>query len=95
LLRPGHFADLVKKQCAAVGLLEQTGLVTHTARIGTLGVTKDLGLEQAVGEGCAIDRQKGFVMSRGVTVNVAGRQLLARTGLALQQHRGMGRCDQF
>ncbi len=96
-LRP-HVADLVEKQGPAIGGLEQAALGRDGAGEGPACVTKQLGFEQGLGQGGAIDRHEGLGRSRRALVDGACDQLLAGTRLAHYQHgrgRGGDACDQL
>ena len=58
-----------------------------------LHVTEQLALEQAFGERAAVDREERPFGARRELVDVAGDDLLTRSRLALDQHRGVGRRD--
>ena len=92
LQRDRHVADLVEEQCAAVGLLDQSDRAA-APRAGerALGIAEQFGLDQAFGQGGAIDGDEGAGASAG-DVGVAGELLLAGTGLTADQDRHLARC---
>ena len=60
---------------------------------GASFVAEQLGLEQRVGEGGAVDRDERFAVARAAVVERAGDQLLAGAGLAEEQDRRVARRD--
>ena len=53
------FADLVEEDRAVAGDFEQAGLVAHRARERPAHVSEQLGLQQRLGEGRAVDADEG------------------------------------
>ena len=88
LQRQGHGVDLVQKQGATDGSLEQPGL-------GTFGIgkcpclkTKQFGFEHGLGQGRAVDFQEWPAGTWATVVYDTCHQALAGAGLALEQQRG-------
>src|SRR5436190_1350415 len=88
-----HVADLVEEERAEVGSLEQARLVGDRARERTALVTEQLGVEQVVVERRAVRHDEPVLAPRRVIVNRARDELLARSVLALDQHRRIARRD--
>ena len=57
----GHVADLVEKDRAVVGLFDLAHLAAGRAGEGSFFVAEQLGFEQRLGDGHAVDDQKGFI----------------------------------
>jgi len=95
LHRQRQGADLVEKQGAAVGLLEPAGARGQGAGEGALFMTEQLRLDQALGEGAAIDGDEGAGMAVTERMDMPGDQFLAGTGFADHQHAGVARGDLF
>ena len=86
LHRQRQLADLIQKQCSAIGLLESARLGSHRAGEGAALVAEKLRLEQTLGDGRAIDFDKGLVGARAGMMDRAGKELLAGSGVTQQQH---------
>ena len=56
-------------------------------------VAEQLALEDVLAQGRAVERHERPLLPRAVLVDRLGHQLLARAGLALDQHGGVGRRD--
>ncbi len=89
LQRQRHIADLVEKQRAAAGLLEQPGLRLAGAGERTLGMAEKFRLEQGFGNGGAVDGDERPGLPRAGTVNGAGQHFLAGARLAANEHAGL------
>ena len=89
--RQRHVADLVQEQGAAVGELELALLGGVGAGEGALDVAEELGLDQGLRQGGAIDGDEAPPRAFREPVQGARHQLLAGAGLAQDQHRGVGR----
>src|SRR6185437_12622076 len=87
------FADLVEKERSLLRGLEETALVLHRAGERSLHVAEELTLEQALGQGAAVDRVERFVGAIRELVDVARYDLLSRSRLALNEHDGVGGSD--
>ena len=88
--RGGEVPDLVEEEGAPGGQLEAPGLLPVRPREGPPLVAEQLGLEQGVGEGRAVDRHEGAVGPGAGVMDGAGHQLLPRPALARHQHGGLG-----
>ncbi|MCY1233227.1 hypothetical protein D9M72_457600 [compost metagenome] len=90
---PGQrqLADLVEEDGAGMRALELAAPVVAGAGEGALLVAEQFGLEQAVGNRAAVDRDERLVGARAVGVDHLGHQLLAGAALAVDQHRQVGR----
>ncbi|MNN01613.1 hypothetical protein D3C81_1142380 [compost metagenome] len=87
-------ADFVQIQGAAVGRAEPAGAAAGRAVVDAGGVAEQLGLGMLRAEAGAVegDEQPGATAR---AVDVAGQQLLAGAGLAVDQHRRMGGGEAF
>jgi hypothetical protein len=88
-----HLADLVQEEGAAAGGHQEAVLVPDGAGEGSLHVAEELGLQQALGEGAAVDGDEGAVGAVGEAVDVAGQDLLAGAALAGDEDGGVGGGD--
>src|SRR5258708_37335390 len=79
---------LVEKQGPAPGQLHEAGLAPPRARERTGFVPEQLGLEQRIGNGGAVDGHEGRGRVTALVVDAAREHLLARAGFAQQQHGG-------
>ena len=84
-----QLADLVEEERAARGLLEKPLAVAVGVGEGALAMPEQLGLEQGVGDGAAVDGDEGPAVARREPVDGAGDQLLAGARLAVDEHRGL------
>ena len=85
-----HVADFVEQQGAAIGGLEQAFVIARGAGERTFHVTKQFRLEQVLGHGAAIDRDKCLVLARTRTMNGSRQQFLAGAALAGDQYARIG-----
>ena len=69
--------DLVEEDAAGVRRLEPAGPVVDGAGERALDVAEQLALQQALGQGAAVDADVGAGRSRAEVVDGAGDQLLA------------------
>ena len=76
----GKVAYLVKKECPAVSLLKQSGLVTVSAGERALAVAEEFRCGKLFGNGSAIDRYIRLVLSAALFMHLPGYVLLACTG---------------
>ena len=60
LLEQRQLADFVEEQRAAVGRLEQADLLLARAGEGAALMAEELGLDQLLGQGCAVDGDEGL-----------------------------------
>ena len=77
LRRLGHLEQLIEEEGAAVGRLEQTGLVAHGAGERTLAVPEHLRLEQCLGKRGAVQGHEGLAAAAAVSVDELRNQFLA------------------
>ncbi len=82
-------SDLVQEQGASLGPLKQATALPHRTGEGTALVTKQLGLEQRLGQRAAVDRDERAVTHRRAAVQKLRHAFLAGAGLARDQH-GVG-----
>ena len=89
-LHPGaHLPDLVEEDGPAVGLLQNADFVANCAGEAAPEVPKQLGLEQRLGQACAVQHHEGVVGPRRLQVHVPGDDILAGTGLTRDQDLGV------
>ncbi len=86
-----HLGDLVEEDGAAVGQLEVAGPPRHRAGEGPLLVAEQLALEQRLRDRRAVHRHERPLGPLRELVDGARDQLLARAGLAQDQHRRRAR----
>jgi len=91
LQRPRQFADLVQKQCAAVGDLEEPGPMLVGAREGAAAMTEQLAFDEVLRQRAAVHRDEGPRGAAAPLVNRAGDELLARPRLPAHEHRRIAR----
>src|SRR5262245_39536986 len=87
----GELADLVEEKGAAVGQLEAADPPGDGAGEGALLVAEQLALDQAGGQGGAVDLDQWPGRALAVRVDRPGNQLLAGPGLAGDERSGVGR----
>jgi hypothetical protein len=80
-------ADLVEEQRAALGGLEEALAVFRRTGEGALAVAEELGLQQVLRDGAAVDGDEGLRGARRDLVDGARHQFLAGARFAVQQHR--------
>ncbi len=83
-------ANFIEKQGAAAGPLEAAGPGNTGPGVGAALHTKQLGLDQGLGNRGAVHRDKRLVLARADLVQHAGKFLLADAGLAGEEHGGGG-----
>uniref|UniRef100_A0A0N5A5Z1 PE-PGRS family protein n=1 Tax=Parastrongyloides trichosuri TaxID=131310 RepID=A0A0N5A5Z1_PARTI len=83
-----HFADFVQQKRAAVGLLELADAARHGAGKGPLLVTEQLGFQQVIRDGGAVDADEGLVRTTRAAVQIAGHHLLTDAAFAGDQDGG-------
>src|SRR5262249_5141577 len=86
-------ADLVEEERAAVRELETPDALGDGARERAALVPEELALQQAGGNGGAVDRDEGALAALSRVVDGPRDQLLAGSGLAQDEHRRAGRRD--
>ena len=89
----GQLADLVEEERALVGQLEAADPPPRRAGEGALLVAEQLAGDDAGGEGGAVDGDEQPLPARAELVDRPRDQLLARAGLAEDQHGAVGRGD--
>ena len=85
-----HVADFIEEERAAVGKLQAPRLAIVGAGEGAFFVAEDFRLEQAVGQGRAVDRLEIFGRASRQLVDHARHDFLAGAGRAEDQHRDVG-----
>ena len=89
-LRHGiHVADFVQKDRAAVGLLESPLFLLHRAGKSAALVAEEFRFDQRFRQRRAIHGHVSFAGARRTRVNFLSQQILARSALAQNQHRGI------
>ncbi len=91
--RGGELADLVEEERPAVGQLEGARAIRAGRGEGALDVPEELALHQVLGDRPAVSDDEGLLHALAHAVDLFGQQLLARAGLAVDQHRGVGPAD--
>ncbi|MNQ86160.1 hypothetical protein D3C85_1013460 [compost metagenome] len=86
MLGQRHAFDFIEKQCAAVGVLELADALAGRPGERAALVAEQLGLEQLLGDGRAVECDKGLVGPRPEVVQATRDQFLAATGFAANQH---------
>ena len=86
-----HLPDLVEEQRAPVGQLEQALARGLGVGEGATFMPVQFALQQLLGDRAAVELDEHLRGTRAVIVQVARHQLLARTGLAMDEHRAGGR----
>ena len=81
--RGGHLPDLVEEERPAARRGEQPLFVAHRPGERPLHVAEQLGLQQALGEGAAVDREERPFAARRQLVDVSGDDLFTGSRLAL------------
>ena len=84
----GQVADLVQEQGAAVRQLEPSLPGRHGSAEGALHVAEELGLDEGGGQGAAVHLDEGLLPAGREVVQGLGHLLLARAGLAGDEHGG-------
>ena len=87
LHRQRKVADLVEEQRAAVGRLKEAFAVVVGAGERALAIAKELGFEQLLRDGAAVDWHEGHRAAHAHFVNGARHQFLAGSRFAADQHR--------
>src|SRR6059058_3372760 len=82
-----RLAHLVQEERPPVGLFEEAAPRPFGAGEGAAQVAEELALEEPLGERGAVLGEEGATRARAVIVDGAREELLARPGLALEQHR--------
>ncbi len=85
-----QIADLVDQERPAVGLLEHALSLPGRARERAALVAEQLGFDQARGHGGAVEDDERPRRARSPLVKRLGEHLLARAGLAFDDHRKVG-----
>lgn len=91
----GQVADFIEEQGAASGGLEEAFAVVLRTGEGAFAITKELGLQQLLGDGAAVDGNEGLVLAHAHIVDGARDQLLAGARFAPEQHGGHAARDLF
>ena len=88
-----HVADFVEEQRAPFRELESPEPGRQCARESAFFVSEQFAFQQVRGNGAAIHRHERMAGTAGQLVNVARHHLLARAGLAEDEHVGVVRRD--
>ncbi len=84
-----HVADLVQHQGAAARQLQHAALALGVVAKGSGGIAKQLALGHVVRHGGAVESHEGVAGAQAGAVTGTGQQLLAGTGLADNEQRGI------
>jgi serine/threonine protein kinase len=87
LRRVWQLADLVEKHGAVGSPNERAGMIAVGPGEGSAAVTKQLRLEQPIGDRCTVERDEWAFAVVTEVVQGSSRQLLAGAGLTVDQHR--------
>ena len=87
-----HLADLVQEDGALMRQLQRADPVAIGAGEAALGVTEELGLEQRLGHGAAIDGDEAPCARAECAVDELRDQILADAALAGDEDLGVARC---
>ena len=87
------FPDLVEEQRAAVGILELADPVARGVGERPADVPEELALQDVLAQCRAVEGHERLVLARAVLMDGLGDEFLSRARLALDEHRGVGRCD--
>ncbi len=90
-----HGGDLIEKKRPTVGLFEFAFPASVGAGERSLLVAEEFGLDQALGDRGAVDRDKGGLAPATRSVEGPRNELLAGPGLAGDEDRGVGGRDFF
>src|SRR5207302_3529450 len=82
-----HGADFIEEDCSSVRDLKQALFGRDSAGKSALDVAKEGRFQKIGGHGAAVDRHKGTVFARRISVDGLGDEFLARAAFALDQHR--------
>ncbi len=93
LKRERKIANLVQKEGAGAGLLDQSGLVPQRAGERPARVPEQLALQEMVRDGPAVHGDKRTRAPPPAVVDGPGDELLARAALAVNEHRRGGVLD--
>ena len=94
LQRQRHVADFIKEERAAVSGLDQPCVLTSGAGEGAANVAEELGFEQGLGDGTAVDGDEGCGGARAGAVDCARQQFLAGAAVAADEHARVRRGDE-
>ena len=89
------FADFIEEEGAAIGEFEASRLVAQRAGECAFHVAEKLALKQRFGHGAAVHGNHRAARTRAALVDGAGDEFLAGAALAGDEHRGVGRRDEF
>ena len=89
----GHVPDLVQEQGAPVGQLELAPAPLHRSGEGAPLVAEQLGEQQALREGGAVQADEAGLGPVAGEMDVAGQHLLAGAAFPRDQHRGVAVLD--
>ena len=92
-VRDGHLADFVEQEGAVLGQLEAAGAALDGAGEGAFLVAEELALDQRLGNGRAVDGDKGLAAAGAEVVQGAGDEFLAGAALAGDEHRNVAGGD--
>ena len=83
----GQVTDFVEEQGATLGRLEVALAVLRRAGVGAFARAEELGFDQVLGDGAAVDRHEGAARAVAAFVHRTGHQLLAGPRFAQDEHR--------
>jgi len=83
----GHVADLVEEDRPSVGYFEEAFFCARGAGKGAFFITEELGLDQVLRQGRAVDADDRRPRKRAFVVDRLGDEVLSRSRFAGDQHR--------
>jgi len=90
-----QIANLVEKQCSAIGHFEAPLARRYGTGEGTALVAEQLRLQHAFGKGGTVDLDERGIGATAVVVDEAGDEFLAGAAFPLDQDAGVRRCNLF
>src|SRR5262249_18587161 len=91
----GEITDFVQEKRAPVGQFKAPDTLRERPCESAFFVPEEFAFQEARRDGAAVERDKGVRTPRAEVVRGAGQQFLARAGLALEEHSGIGRRYEF
>ena len=85
-----HVADFVQKQRSLMRQLKASDGRVQGAGVGSALMAEQFAFKQPARNGGAVQRHKWFVPARALVVDSSGNEFFAGSGLALDQHSGVG-----
>src|SRR5437867_2720458 len=80
------FADLIQKQGAAIGRFNHSFPLNVRTGKSALFMAKELTLQKGFGNGIAVNRDKGAILTGAPAMNCSCRHLFASAAFSQQEH---------